>query len=125
MRGVEHRFIVRSAVQAAGNLLARVGANSTNHGRGLRGGTFRLEPSGAGVRIELDQVRWTRDVAVSGRISRSSGRHGTVRAFLRVSTAEDPLGRLTVQWSEGVDHAAAQIRGTFGTTQVLARTAAP
>jgi hypothetical protein len=44
MRGVEHRFIVRSAVQAAGDLLARVDANSTNHGRGLRGEVFRAAP---------------------------------------------------------------------------------
>jgi hypothetical protein len=105
--------------------LARVDANSTNHGRGLRGGTFRLKRSGVAVRIELHQVRWTRDVAISGRILRSSRRHGMVRGFLRVSTPEDPLGRLTVQWPEGVDSSEAQIRGTFGTKRVLAKTAAP
>ena len=33
-------------MQAAGDLLARVDANSTNHGRGLRGGTFRLKRRG-------------------------------------------------------------------------------
>jgi hypothetical protein len=117
--------IVSAAVQAAGDLLARVDANSTNHGRGLRGGTFRLKRNGDAVRIELHQVRWTRDVAVSGRIVRSSRRHGMVRAFLRVSTPEDPNGRLTVQWPEGSDHPEAQIRGTFATKKVLARTAAP
>src|SRR5450631_340176 len=117
--------IVSAAVQAAGDLLARVDANSTDHGRGLRGGTFRLKRSGGGVRIELRQVRWTRDVAVSGKISRSSRRHGMVRAFLRVSSPEDPIGRLTVEWPEGVAGSEAQIRGTFGTKQVLAKTAAP
>jgi hypothetical protein len=114
-----------AAVQAAGDLLARVDANSTDHGRGLRGGTFRLKRSGAAVRIELHQVRWTRDVAVSGRILRSSRRHGMVRAFLRVPTPEDPPGRLTVQWPEGVDSPEAQIRGTFGTKLVLAQSPAP
>src|SRR5260221_6825050 len=44
--------IVNAAVQAAGDLLARVDANSTDHGRGLRGGTFRLKRSGGAVRIE-------------------------------------------------------------------------
>jgi len=117
--------IVGAAVQAAGDLLARVDANSSDHGRGLRGGTYRLKRSGAGVRIELHQVRWTRDVAVSGRILRSWSRHGMVSALLRVSTADDPIGRLTVQWPEGADHAEARIRGTFGTTRVLAKTAAP
>jgi pimeloyl-ACP methyl ester carboxylesterase len=117
--------VVSAAVQAAGDLLARVDANSTNHGRGLRGGTFRLNRSGAAVRIELHQVRWTRDVAVSGSILRSSRRHGMVRARLRVSTPEDPIGRLTVQWRDGVDSSEAQIRGTFGTKRVLAKTAAP
>jgi pimeloyl-ACP methyl ester carboxylesterase len=117
--------IVSAALQTAGDLLARVDANSTDHGRGLRGGTFRLKRSGAGVRIELHQVRWTRNVAVSGRISRPRGRHGMVRALLRVWSPEDPIGRLTVEWPEGVDHSEAQIRGTFGTKQVLAKTAAP
>jgi pimeloyl-ACP methyl ester carboxylesterase len=117
--------IVSAAVQAAGDLLARADANSTDHGRGLRGGTFRLKRRGAAVRIELHQVRWTRDVAVSGSILRSSRRHGMVHARLRVSAAEDPTGRLTVQWPEGVDGSEAQIRGTFGTERVLAKTAAP
>jgi pimeloyl-ACP methyl ester carboxylesterase len=117
--------IVSAAVQTAGDLLARVDANSTNHGRGLRGGTFRLKRSGAAVRIELHEVRWTRDVAVSGSILRSSRRRGMVRAFLRASTPEDPIGRLTVLWPEGVDSSQAQIRGTFGATRVLAITAAP
>ena len=117
--------IVSAALQTAGDLLARVDANSTNHGRGLRGGTFRLKRSGAEVRIELDQVRWTRDVAVSGRILRSSRRHGTVRAFLRVSTAEDPIGRLTVQWQEEIDHSQARVRGSFGISKVVAASPAP
>jgi hypothetical protein len=117
--------IASAAVQTAGDLLARVDANSTNHGRGLRGGTFRLKRSGAAVRIDLHQVRWTRDVAVSGRILRPSRRHGTVRAFLRVSTPEDPIGRLSVQWPEGVDSSQAQVRGTFAAKRVLAKTAAP
>jgi len=39
--------IVSAAVQAAGDLLARVDANSTDQGRGLRGGTYRLKRSGA------------------------------------------------------------------------------
>ena len=118
-------WAVSAAVQAAGDLLARVDANSTDHGRGLRGGTFRLKRSGAGVRIELQQVRWTRDVEVSGRIVRPSSRHGMVRALLRVSTSEGRAGRLSVQWPEGADHSEAQIRGTFGTTRVVAKTAAP
>jgi hypothetical protein len=42
-----------------------------------------------------------------------------------VSTPEDPIGRLTVQWPEGVDRSEAQIRGIFGTKKVLAKTAAP
>jgi pimeloyl-ACP methyl ester carboxylesterase len=117
--------IVSAAVQAAGDLLARVDANSTTHGRGLRGGTFRLKRSGDAVRIELHQVRWTRDVAVSGTILRPSRRHGIVRAFLLASTPEEPIGRLTVEWPEGVDSSEAQIRGTFGTKRVLAKTAAP
>jgi pimeloyl-ACP methyl ester carboxylesterase len=117
--------IVSAAVQTAGDLLARVDANSTDHGRGLRGGTFRLKRSGAGVRIELHQVRWTRDVAVSGRIVRPAGRHGMVRAFLRASSPKDPMGRLTVQWPAGVDHSQARVRGAFGIRKVVAESPGP
>jgi pimeloyl-ACP methyl ester carboxylesterase len=117
--------IVSAAVLTAGDLLARVDANSTDRGRGLRGGTFRLRRSASGVQIELHQVRWTRDVAVSGTISRSSGHRGIVRAILSVTTPDDPVGRLTMQWAEGVDGSQARIRGTFGTTRVFAKTGAP
>ncbi|MDE2295508.1 MAG: alpha/beta fold hydrolase, partial [Gammaproteobacteria bacterium] len=56
--------IARAAVMAVGDVVVRVGENTTGHGPGLRGGRFTVAPGGHGAR--LARVRWTRDVAVTG-----------------------------------------------------------
>jgi hypothetical protein len=112
--------MVAAAVLAAADLAVRVDANASGHGRGLRGGTFRVQHRGNAVRIEMQEVRWTRDAAVSGRLSKHRGRHGAVRAVLRVSTADDPGGRLLVDWPNGVDGAQVRITGAFGDRPLVA-----
>jgi pimeloyl-ACP methyl ester carboxylesterase len=125
--------IVSAALYTAADVLARVDVNSGGHGVGLRGGTFRLTRSAAGVRIDLDKVRWTHDVAVSGTLLRSPGRDGSARASLRVSSTEDPPGQLVLRWPERVPEpvpervyrSGAHIRGSFGRTKVAAEAPAP
>jgi pimeloyl-ACP methyl ester carboxylesterase len=129
--------LAAAAVLTAGDVLARVDSNSTGHGAGLRGGTLRVTRSVAGIHLELDGVRWVDDVAVSGSVDRPRGRNGIVRAHLQVSPANGSstlpeadglvglVGRLTIQWPEGADHANAHIRGTLGHTKVLAQSPAP
>jgi pimeloyl-ACP methyl ester carboxylesterase len=117
--------IVSAAVSTAGDVVARIDANSTGHGVGLRGGAWRLKRGAAGVRITLSAVRWTRDVVVSGTLLRSPGRQGMVRASLRVTTPGDPTARLTMQWPEGIDHATVQVRGSFGRRRAAAEDPAP
>jgi pimeloyl-ACP methyl ester carboxylesterase len=120
------RFAAAAAL-TAGDVLARVDANSSGHGVGLRGGTFGLHRSAAGVHVVLDQVRWTEDLAVSGTIDRSAGRHAVVRADLRLAGAA--AGRLHVRWREGdwphTGGGLAQLRGNIGGALVAAQTAAP
>jgi hypothetical protein len=113
-----------AAVMTAGDVLARLGGNTTGQGVGLRGGSFRVVNDGNMSRITLTQVRWTEDLAVSGIIDKSTARSGTVRARLHLA-ADDFTGDLTIAWSEGTAAAGAAIRGTIGGTTVLARTAAP
>jgi hypothetical protein len=115
---------ISAAVLTAGDVLARLGGNSTGAGVGLRGGTFRVLNGPAAVRLTLNEVRWTQDLAVSGEIDKPSARTGTLRATLHLG-GEGHTGDLKVEWPEGVAAAVAAIRGNMDGAKVLARTAAP
>jgi hypothetical protein len=75
--------------------------------------------------VALTDVRWTEDVAVSGRIDKPVARHGVVRASLHLAVNGGAKGDLLVEWPEGVADSDARIRGTLDGTAVMARTAAP
>jgi hypothetical protein len=116
---------VGAAVMTAGDVLARLGGNSTGQGVGLRGGSFRVVNDASTAHVALNQVRWTEDLTVSGKIDKPLARIGTVRASLHVATADGVTGELTVEWPEGVAASGAGIRGVLGGDAVLARTRAP
>jgi pimeloyl-ACP methyl ester carboxylesterase len=116
---------VGAAVMTAGDVLARLGGNSTGQGVGLRGGSFRVVNDASTAHVALSQVRWTEDLTVSGKIDKPLARIGTVRASLHVATADGVTGELTVEWPEGVAGSSSAIRGVLGGDVVLARTPAP
>jgi hypothetical protein len=109
----------------AGDVLARLGGNSSGRGVGLRGGTFRVESDTSAVHITLNQVRWTEDLVVSGTIDKPAARTGLVRARLQLDPAEARGGELRVEWPEGVANSSAAVRGTLSGATVLASTPAP
>jgi pimeloyl-ACP methyl ester carboxylesterase len=114
-----------AAVMTAGDVLARLGGNSIGRGVGLRGGSFRVVNDPSNVHVTLNQVRWTEDLAVSGRIDRPVGHGGIVRARLQLAAADGPSGELSVEWPEGIAASSAAIRGTLGGAAVLAQAPAP
>ena len=116
---------VNAAVTTAGDVLARLGGNSTGQGVGLRGGTFQVTPTAVAIRVSLTQVRWAEDLAVSGEIDKPVDRSGTVRATLHLAGAGTVTGDLKVEWPEGVAASMAAIHGSINGVPVLARTAAP
>ena len=77
------------------------------------------------TQVILNQVRWTEDLAVSGKIDRPVARTGTVRASLRLTTVDGLTGELSVDWPEGVAASGAGIRGTIGDVRVVAQSSAP
>jgi TAP-like protein len=115
----------QAAAQTAGDVLARLGGNSTGAGVGLRGGNFRIVNDHSVIHISLDQIRWTEDLAVSGRIDKPAARTGTVHAALHVTAPQGAAGDLTVDWPEGVTDAIASIRGRLGGINVVAVAPAP
>jgi pimeloyl-ACP methyl ester carboxylesterase len=116
---------VSAAVATAGDLLARLGGNSTGQGVGLRGGTFRVMAAPAATRIRLTQVRWAEDLAVSGEIDKPVDHTGTIRATLHLAGPGALTGHIKVEWPEGVADSVAGIRGTIDGAAVLARTVPP
>jgi pimeloyl-ACP methyl ester carboxylesterase len=116
---------VSAAVMTAGDVLARLGGNTTGQGVGLRGGTFRVVNDPSTTHVSLTGVRWTEDVAVSGKIEKPVARHGVVRASLHLAVNGGATGDLMVEWPEGMADSNAGIRGTLDGTAVMARTAAP
>jgi pimeloyl-ACP methyl ester carboxylesterase len=116
---------VNAALMTAGDVLARLGGNSSGQGVGLRGGTFRVVTDSSIIHVSLTGVRWTEDVAVSGKIDKPVGRQGSVRAALRVAGPGEFTGELEVEWPQGLADAAARIRGKLGGTTVMARAAVP
>ncbi|MEP6546675.1 MAG: alpha/beta fold hydrolase [Gammaproteobacteria bacterium] len=116
---------INAAVMTAGDVLARLGGNSTGHGVGLRGGTFRVVTGPAVIRVTLSKVRWTEDLAVSGEIDKPLARIGMVRAKLRLEGAGALTGDLQVAWPDGIANSIAAIRGAVDGAPAFARTAAP
>jgi hypothetical protein len=114
-----------AAVMTAGDVLARLGGNSTGQGVGLRGGSFRIVHDASTAHVDLNRVRWTEDVTVSGKIDKPLARTGTVRASLHLATADGLSGELSVEWPEGSANSDASIRGILGDVPVHARTPAP
>lgn len=118
---------VSAAVATVGDVLARIGANSTGQGVGLRGGSFRILTGSSGIHLMLDHVRWTEDVAVSGTIDEPQSRTGVVRASLEVAAVPGDAARstLTMRWAKGTAAATARIHGTWAGARVAAQMPAP
>jgi pimeloyl-ACP methyl ester carboxylesterase len=114
---------VTATLLTCADVITRAAENGVGRGVGLRGGTYVVAEAGEGYRLTLQQVRWTNDLPVSGRID-WPGRSGTVRAMLDVH-APQASGRLELSWPEGETNARAHIRGTLNGKVTLAEAPAP
>jgi pimeloyl-ACP methyl ester carboxylesterase len=115
---------VTAAVLTAGDIIARLGSNTSGEGVGLRGGTFSVKSGAERVALILREVRWTEDLAVSGNIS-WPGRSGQATGQLTLMGAAALSGPLTLSWIEGVPQARAQVHGKLGDSIVAAEMSAP
>ncbi len=114
---------VSAALLTCADVIVRAAENGAGRGVGLRGGSFNAVAAGEGYRITLHDVRWTEDLAASGRID-SPGRRGAVRAELEVH-ATGESGHLEIYWQEGAPVARASVRGTLDGRRVAAEAPAP
>ena len=110
---------VTAVLLACQDALVRAEADGPGSLVGLRGGSFRVEPRGAGYRLTLRGVRWTEDLAVSGRIEWRRD-DGSVRATLRLQDAAGARGTLALHWQAGNSQTVAIARGRIGGRSVRA-----
>jgi pimeloyl-ACP methyl ester carboxylesterase len=115
---------VSAALLTCEDVIARATENGPGRGVGLRGGAFTAVHAAAGYHLRLREVRWTEDLALSGRID-WPGRGGLVRAHLTVLGPGAERGRLELQWPRDVADARASARGELGSQAVIAQAPAP
>jgi pimeloyl-ACP methyl ester carboxylesterase len=115
---------VAAGVQTAGDVIARLASNTSGAGVGLRGGTFKIRSKESRYELDLHDVRWTEDLAVSGSLTWQP-RRGSAEARLTLTGPTATSGVLKVNWMEGVAQARADIHGKLGGKSVAAEMSAP
>jgi pimeloyl-ACP methyl ester carboxylesterase len=112
------------AAEAAGDVITRYYINFSGAGVGLRGGTFSYDDADGKIRLTLEDVLWTEDVAVSGTVIWDGGT-GEVAAALEVTTTGRERGQIALRWTNGEVGAEVAILGTIGDRTIRATRAAP
>jgi TAP-like protein len=111
--------VAAAALHAAGDALARWWVNYDGDGVGLRGGRFAYTTIGAVTRFQLDGLRWTDDVAVSGTITWNVD---TSEVRVQLSTA---TGQIDAIWHDRVADSVATITGRLNGRRIAATMTAP
>ena len=93
-------------------------------GSGLRGGeyTYVLEPFG--YAYDLNRVKWTEDLEVSGTL-RWKLASGDVIAEVRLRQDGRNIGTLEIEWNDVQKNAIATLTGTINGARVKAKRIAP
>ncbi|HET9019101.1 MAG TPA: alpha/beta fold hydrolase, partial [Acetobacteraceae bacterium] len=117
------RALAAAAVQTAGDALARWWLTDSSM-PGLRGGKFSVAIDGDEVMVTLQALRWTEDLAVSGRVAWNQAT-GAVQARLRLSAADGRGGEVQARWNDRATDARATLSGSIGGDALAAETDAP
>jgi len=106
----KERRAAAAAILAAADVLARSYEFGVTAGWGLRGGTYTAMPGNATDRATLTDIRWTNDLAVSGR-AEFDVRSAAARAHLTLTGAS--AGTLDAVWAIAGRSAQATLDGTL------------
>lgn len=111
-----------AAVLAAADVLSRSYEFDLSSGSGLRGGSYSAVTGNAIDTATLSGIRWTNDLAVSGR-AELDARNGTARAHLTLTGAS--TGTLDAAWPILGSAASATLVGTIDGHHLRATMSAP
>jgi pimeloyl-ACP methyl ester carboxylesterase len=114
--------IASAAAETVGDVIARYYQQGTHDGLGLRGGRFVFAPTATGYDFALDHLRWTEDLAVSGRIAWNQYTEAIVADVTLSGVAN---GRLRIVWNDRQTDAVASLTGAIGPATVAAERYAP
>ena len=111
------------ALETVGDVFARFIITS-GIGSGLRGGQFTYLQQSYGYQFDLDHVRWTEDLEVTGTI-RWYTASGDVSADVKLRQNGKNIGHLNFVWNDVDVNAIASITGTINGDRVQAKRIAP
>jgi hypothetical protein len=114
--------LAAAAVHTVADVIARWHTDWDAKGRGLRGGFWRYAWDRNCHRFDLDKVRWTIDVAVSGTACRANG---ATTADVSIEGPDAQRGVLKLAWADRRSEARARIAGRIGDRAVQASMPAP
>jgi len=118
------RRIAAAALEAVGDTVARYYVNYSYVDSGLRGGSFSYWPDNAGYNFELQGVRWTEDVAVSGKVFWNQVTN-IITAQVTLRHDGHALGALSIRWNDADVDAVAAISGNVDGATLRASRIAP
>jgi pimeloyl-ACP methyl ester carboxylesterase len=121
--GTRELKLATGALETVGDVFSRF-LITFGIGSGLRGGeyTYTLEPSG--YVYELNRVKWTEDLEVSGSL-RWKLASGDVVADVRLRQDGKQVGQLAIKWNDVERNAIARLDGTVNGEHVKAKRIAP
>jgi pimeloyl-ACP methyl ester carboxylesterase len=111
------------ALETVGDVFARFIITS-GIGSGLRGGQFTYLQQPYGYQFDLDHVKWTEDLEVTGTI-RWYTASGDVSADVKLRQGGKNIGNLNFAWNDVDVNAIASITGTINGDRVQAKRIAP
>ena len=118
------RRIAASGLEAVGDVIARYYVTFNSVGSGLRGGGFTYAATAVGYDFDLQGVRWTEDVAVSGKISWDMNA-AVITAQVVLTSAGQTVGALSIRWKDADINAMASVTGRIKGARLVAQRIAP
>ncbi len=116
--------VAAASLATCGDLLARLVANTSGQGVGLRGGHFTVRHDSLGLHATLDRIRWTHDLEVTGNLDVDlQGDGGVVR--LDVRTDDGVSAKIAASWPRGGNEVNARLTGSVAGRLLIADARAP
>jgi hypothetical protein len=115
--------LAAAALDTVGDVFARF-IVTFGIGSGLRGGDFTYTLTNTGYDFDLNGVKWTNDLAVSGSV-RWELASGNVLADVRLRQGGKNIGTLSMTWNDVRADAVATLTGTIHGQTVKAKRIAP
>jgi pimeloyl-ACP methyl ester carboxylesterase len=115
--------LAAAALASGGDLVARMVANTSGHGVGLRGGRFTVRRDPNGLHAVLSRIRWAADLEISGRVDTDS--KGDAGALSIEAHGGGMAGHVEGGWPAGGGAIRARLLGTVNGRALIAEAPAP